>query len=673
MTKYTLFRSNCILNKKNSNYPIRCVISSMEDLKAAVLYDHVSCTYNNNHRAKADFISADCVMMDLDNGHSDDPDSWKTIDDVAETFPDVEFCYIESRNHMKPKKTDNGEIKEPRPKYHLYFPIPEINDPEEYELIKKRIGAMFPYFDMKCADIAHFFYAVPNAEGDEVAGQINIADYLSALELKGALDDQINAALNDYHSHEDYAAISTWDAVAGYMAKPEGIDSADPDSDMDYLFAKKSVDKFHRDHPTAAQNILSEKDTRTHLFIYVRCPWCEGHTSEENETSTFISIDKRSGIINFHCNHTHCDDKRWKDYKQHYADIDRKEEPSNKKAPLIVRKMSEVIIKKTEFLFYPNFPRKLCIVSGYPGAGKTFLLCKLAAAVSTGKDFFQLKATSTDPANVIYFSSEDGYEDTIAPRLLQCGANMEYVSCVDFDDSSDFDFADSRLEDLIRELKPALVIFDTLQNFVGNVNMNAANETTRKMRPLVRIADTYDVCIVCICHFNKNEQGSAITRTIGSTDITGKCRSYMTIGPVPDKDNIKYLSHEKTNVGALGDTILFSIDRFGITYEGTSKMRADDYAMQRHGKAGRPSIEIDEIKDFIIRNMPENKRPANEMKRLLSANGFSDHAVNKAKLALGISSIKEGSFDNSTWYWVLPDELDEPRDYTEAVPFDDDG
>lgn len=168
MIKFTLYRSNCRENAKNSAYPIKCEISSLKDLKVVVLYDHVSCAYKNNHRAKEDFISADCIMMDLDNTHTDDPEGWKCIDDVAEAFPDVEFYYIESRNHMKEKRTAKGEIKEPRPKYHIYFPCDKITDPAEYEQIKKRIGAMFPYFDTKCADIAHFFYAVSAAEGGEI-------------------------------------------------------------------------------------------------------------------------------------------------------------------------------------------------------------------------------------------------------------------------------------------------------------------------------------------------------------------------------------------------------------------------------------------------------------------------------------------------------------------------
>ena len=168
MKPFTLYRSVYKQNAKNSIYGNKCNISCLDDLKEAVLFDHVACEYKNGHRGKEDFISSDVVMMDLDNGHNDNPDEWKNIDDIVEAFPDVEFYYIQSRNHMKAKKTASGEIKEPRPKYHIYFPIDKTNDPVEYEKIKGYIGALFPYFDCKCKDIAHFFYSVPVAEGGEV-------------------------------------------------------------------------------------------------------------------------------------------------------------------------------------------------------------------------------------------------------------------------------------------------------------------------------------------------------------------------------------------------------------------------------------------------------------------------------------------------------------------------
>lgn len=167
MKSFTLYRSNTRGNTKNVYYNIECKINSLEDLKAAVKYDHIPCKCKNNYREKDSFQSADLIEMDIDNDHSDDPEDWKEIDDISDAFPDVDFYYIESRNHMKPKTKDNGEIKEPRPKYHIYFPIEKTSDPERYRQIKTYIGGMFPYFDSKCVDITHFFFGVEDPKGGE--------------------------------------------------------------------------------------------------------------------------------------------------------------------------------------------------------------------------------------------------------------------------------------------------------------------------------------------------------------------------------------------------------------------------------------------------------------------------------------------------------------------------
>lgn len=419
-------------------------------------------------------------------------------------------------------------------------------------------------------------------------------------------------------------------------------------------------------------------------------PWHDEYTTAWKPEDTLIMVHYDTGIIGLSGRHSHDVSHGWKDLLLSYRPPDQgdkhiesgiKEHNANKGTnALIVKPMSAYEIKPTEFLFKPYFPLKVVIVSAYPGSGKTYVGCKLAASVSKGIDFAKCKNLLPERRKVIYFSSEDGYEDTIGLRLMECHADMDNVLSVEFDDSDSLDFSDGRLETLIKQEEPALIIFDTLQNFIGNVNMNAANETTAKMRALVRLADQYKCCIVLIAHFNKNELGSAITRTIGSTDIVGKCRSYLCVGSVPDEDNTKFLSHEKCNVAQLGDTILFSItpDRGGITFTGTSTLKADDYAVSKRVK-GKPSPELDTVKDFIVRNMPDGKRESKEMETLCSANNFSMTTVKRAKKMLGIRSVKEGkAFADATWYWQAPQEGFcgvngfSPIDYTkETYDFDD--
>ncbi len=457
----------------------------------------------------------------------------------------------------------------------------------------------------------------------------------------------------------------------------------------------KYVERFLTEFniPCKKGKYTKEDGTRTMAYWLTdenTIPWHDEYSTSWKPEDTLIMVHYDTGIIGLSGRHSHDVSHGWKDFVLSYRPPDQSDsriengwnehKASKPKSPLIAKPMSSYEVKPTEFLYWPYFPLKVVIMSAYPGSGKTYVGCKIAASVSRGMDF--AGCTNSIPGNrkVIYFSSEDGYEDTIGLRLMECHADMNNVLSVEFDDSDSLDFTDGRLEDLIKQERPALIIFDTLQNFIGNVNMNAANETTTKMRALVRLANQYKCCILLIAHFNKNELGSAITRTIGSTDIVGKCRSYLCVGSVPDEDNSKFLSHEKCNVAPLGDTILFSItpDNGGITFTGTSMLKADDYAISKRVK-GKASPELETVKDFIVRNMPKGKRESKEMETLCSANGFSDATVKRAKKMLGIKSVKEGkAFNDATWYWQAPQEgfcgVDGflPIDYSkENTDFDD--
>lgn len=76
--------------------------------------------------------------MDCDNDHSDDPSDWVTPLEVAMAFPGVEFVVVYSRNNMLPKSG-----KSPRPRFHVYFPIPPITDSAEYTALKSALRLSF--------------------------------------------------------------------------------------------------------------------------------------------------------------------------------------------------------------------------------------------------------------------------------------------------------------------------------------------------------------------------------------------------------------------------------------------------------------------------------------------------------------------------------------------------
>lgn len=151
----TLYASSYRGNERNALYPLKIEVNSVDDLCRAVAFDHVCAEYRNSHRAITDFIHSDCLMLDLDNTHSENPADWKTLEHVKAAFPGVPFYAVESRNHMKLK-----DGKAARPKYHLYFAINDTSDSDTYAQWKAWAIAVFPFFDMNAKDAARFFFGV---------------------------------------------------------------------------------------------------------------------------------------------------------------------------------------------------------------------------------------------------------------------------------------------------------------------------------------------------------------------------------------------------------------------------------------------------------------------------------------------------------------------------------
>ncbi len=145
-------------------------------------------------------------------------------------------------------------------------------------------------------------------------------------------------------------------------------------------------------------------------------------------------------------------------------------------------------------------------------------------------------------------------------RMRECGADMNRVYVVN-ENKTQLLFDSPEIEEFMKEVKPALMIFDPFQAYIGSdIDIDAPNKTNERIGHIVDLAEKYNVAVILVCHFNKNAKGDAITRVLGSTDIMGKCRSYIALGNVPDEDEIKFMSHEKSSLERKGKTILFEIN-----------------------------------------------------------------------------------------------------------------
>ena len=119
MLDFTIYAADCAGNSGNCLYPDKIIVTDKESFIVATKMEHVT--------AKDNFEFSDCIPLDCDNDHSDNPDEWVTPLDIALEILGVAFAVSYSKHHNLPK----GD-KSARPRFHIFFPIEIVSDEQEY-------------------------------------------------------------------------------------------------------------------------------------------------------------------------------------------------------------------------------------------------------------------------------------------------------------------------------------------------------------------------------------------------------------------------------------------------------------------------------------------------------------------------------------------------------------
>ena len=175
---------------------------------------------------------------------------------------------------------------------------------------------------------------------------------------------------------------------------------------------------------------------------------------------------------------------------------------------------------------------KLHMLAGQPAAGKTGTAVFIAATISRGDSGGRWPdGTETPPGNVVFWTCEDGLADTIIPRLIAAGANMERVFVLTGTEENGHQRAFNPAKDLERLMQRvaeignvSLIIIDPILQVVGGDSHKNA-EVRRALEPLVAFAEGHGIAILGITHVNKRSKGKdLIDRITGSLAFTAVAR-----------------------------------------------------------------------------------------------------------------------------------------------------
>lgn len=218
----------------------------------------------------------------------------------------------------------------------------------------------------------------------------------------------------------------------------------------------------------------------------------------------------------------------------------------------------------------------ITLFGGVGASGKGSLTCDLIAGLIKGTpcafDFGQIHP-AREPKRVLYFSSEDDFDIFAKPRLVALGCERKDFNRLWLLPKTDSNFSSIKynsdeLFQLVDRIEPDLIVFDPLQAFLpDSVDMSKRNHMRNIFQEMLSRIGERKIAVLIICHCNKSLQFSGVDRVADSKDITDLARSVFLLGDTRETDDsgnqIRYLSHEKSNYSRQMDTILFRIENAG--------------------------------------------------------------------------------------------------------------
>lgn len=395
----------------------------------------------------------------------------------------------------------------------------------------------------------------------------------------------------------------------------------------------------------APAHFLSERPDIRRIFL------CLDNDNAGNEGCTRLSSELPEGLTVLRLLPAM---KDWNEVLQHREEIPNrkfiaetitlKEPAAEPPVPMI--RMSEVQEVAVEWLWKPYLPfGKLTILQGNPGEGKTYFAMQLAAACTDRRPLPNMEAL--EPFNVIYQTAEDGLGDTVKPRLLEAGADLDRVMVID-DGDKPLTLSDKRLERAIRENHAKLLIIDPVQAFLGaDVDMNRANEVRPIFRKLGEIAQETGCAIILIGHLNKAAGSQSTYRGLGSIDITAVVRSLLFIGKVKNDPTTRVLIQEKSSLAPPGKSLAFSLgDSNGFQWIGEYDMTADELL----ASVEHTETKVEQAEKMILDLLADGKQMLSaDIDKAAAQRGISARTVRAAKQSLGNKLISE----RSSTQWLL--------------------
>ena len=229
----------------------------------------------------------------------------------------------------------------------------------------------------------------------------------------------------------------------------------------------------------------------------------------------------------------------------------------------IMTTLSEIVAEPVEWFWKPKIAaKKVTLLAGDPGLGKSFVALYMAAMVSAGGAWTD--GGIAPAGDIVLLSLEDDPADTIRPRLDALGADCTKIHLLTgvrklvkgklvehmFDLNADLPALEQTLQ---RYPNIKLIIIDPISAYLGRGGLSGSDShNNSQMRallaPLSVLATKYHLSILAISHLNKGSMQS-VYRVTGSLAFIAVARATWFIIKDPTNPDRRLLLSNKINVG----------------------------------------------------------------------------------------------------------------------------
>lgn len=318
---------------------------------------------------------------------------------------------------------------------------------------------------------------------------------------------------------------------------------------------------------------------------------------------------------------------------------------------LVFRTMDTVEEEDLDWLWFPYLARgELTIIEGDPGVNKSLLMMVAAIHLCDGKAMPTVGKPIQTTGRVLAFDLENSVQTVVKPRLrVNRLKNWKSYSVCEEGWSIDDEDAMEEVIDYFEKTKPDLVIFDTLNAYLGKADSYNGQEAQQTMIRFKELARRYNCSVVVVRHLTKSTKGSSpIYRGQGSISITGLARVVMTVGYVPDdSEDMRAMIPVKLNVAQIPPALKFEVVNSG----GYPKIRFKDFDESLSAReilsADRPKKDasIREATTFLTEILDDGPMEEDRIRRMASLRSIEDRALDAAFTAMGLKVRKKGKKD----------------------------